>query len=154
MLALLWRYDTERVRELVRWGRARQAAGQGGGPDTWLRHHPGTSAFLTRVAKDTMAAMMWLGPPVLWLTFSTTSGTQDLLGTWVSHQGGLARKEVQTWHTRDERQYLGGGGPEEGYYVHQPCEEGGGNCHLHPHPCTRTPLEASRARSAHLLNCI
>ena len=91
---------------------------------------------------------------MLWLTFSTTSGTADLLGTWVSHTGGQARQDLQVWHTRDERELLGAGGGEEGYYVHQGPEEGGGNCHLHRHPCTRTTLEAWRARLVHsiLLN--
>ena len=147
VLALLWRWDSQRVRDLVRAGRARQAAGQGGGPHTWLRHHPGTSAFLSRFGQDTMAAVRWHGPPALWLTFSVTSATSDLLGTFVSHQGGLGREELQVWHVGGERELLGARGEEqEEYYVHQVCQEGGGNCHLHPHPCTRTPLEAWRAR--------
>ena len=147
VLGLLYKYDCQMVQELVRVGRARQAAGQGGGPETWLRRHPGTAAFLTRLGQDLMAALRWRPPAAFWLTFSASSNTSDLLGTWVSHQGGLAREEAQVWQVGDEREFLGGGGgEEEAYYVHQPCQEGMATCHLHPHPCTRTPLEAWRAR--------
>ena len=49
VLALLYRLDAARVRELTLGGRARLAAGTGGGEETWLREHPGTKANLKEV---------------------------------------------------------------------------------------------------------
>ena len=46
VLALLYRLDAARVRELTLGGRARLAAGTGRMEETWLREHPGTLANL------------------------------------------------------------------------------------------------------------
>ena len=146
VLALLYRMDVARVRELTLGGRARLAAGTGGKEETWLREHPGTKAYLGDFRQDLLAMARWRHPPSLFLTFSTNVGTPDFLGAWVSHVAGVASEEVQVWAAVDETERLGGGGGEEGeYFVHERCEEQQGTCTLHPH-CSRTPLEASRDR--------
>ena len=80
VLALLYRLDAARVRELTLGGRARLAAGTGGGEETWLREHPGTKANLKDFEQDLLAMARWRHPPSLFLTFSTNVGTPDLLG--------------------------------------------------------------------------
>ena len=146
VLALLYRLDAARVRELTLGGRARLAAGTGGREETWLREHPGTLANLEDFRLDLEAMARWRHPPSLFLTFSANVGTSDFLGAWVAHAAGVAREEVQVWAAEDERERLGGGGGEEEYWVHERCEEERGTCHLHPN-CSRTPLEAWRDRS-------
>ena len=132
VLALLYRLDAARVRELTLGGRARLAAGTGGREETWLREHPGTKAHLEDFRLDLLAMARWRHPPSLFLTFSTNVGTPDFLGPWVAHAAGVAREEVQVWAAEDERERLGAGGEEVGlYWVHQWCEEEQGTCHLH-----------------------
>ena len=132
VLALLYRLDAARVRELTLGGRARLAAGTGGREETWLREHPGTLANLEDFRLDLEAMARWCHPPSLFLTFSANVGTSDFLGAWVAHAAGVAREEVQVWAAEDERERLGAGGEEVGlYWVHQWCEEEQGTCHLH-----------------------
>ena len=146
LLALLYRLDSLRMREIVDLAR-----GDVGRREALMADHPGTLASIKRFRQDLTATMVWRRPAAFSLTFSTSSGTADMLGAWVVHQGGLAGEERQVWAMEDERERLGGREEEgEVYYVHQRGQGEVGTCPFHPN-CLRTPLEAWRARFVTLI---
>ena len=157
VLALLFLYDSQRMNNLVVTGRARQAAGEGGGEESWLVSHPGSASFMARVEEEMLAMVDWFGPPCWFVTFSTNSSTPDVMGTWLVHLAGRAGEALQVWHQVDEVARLtprlgqASQGPAadhwsaDQYFVHEEGGEEEGGCPYHTH-CSRTPLEDWRAR--------
>ena len=147
LFSLLLQLDIEGVRSHIIRGQTME----GRSPDTYLLSHPGTKAYYWKREQNMQAETLWRGPPIVFLTLSTNAGTNDALGTWVSHQAGVEGKDVQVWHTGDERTRLtvrmGRRQPSavQGHFVHSRTEIQDDTCPFHLH-CRREPLENWRER--------
>ena len=147
LFSLLLQLDIEAVRSHIIRGQTME----GRSPDTYLATHPGSKAYYWKREMDLQAEVEWRGPAVVFLSLSTNAGTNDALGTWVSHQAGVEGNDVQVWHTGDEKARLtvrmGKVRPSgvQDHFVHSRTEVEDDTCPFHLF-CSREPLENWRER--------
>ena len=147
LFSLLLQLDIEGVRSHIIRGQAME----GRSPETYLLTHPGTKSYYWKRDQDMQAETLWRGPPIVFLSLSTNAGTNDALGTWVSHKAGVEGKDVQVWHTGDERARLtvrmGRTQPSavQDHFVHSRTQVQDDTCPFHLY-CSREPLENWRER--------
>jgi hypothetical protein len=163
VLALLQRLDSRQLGTII----AQGEAGELGDQEQWMVHHPGSKPFFDRLQKNIDVMLCWHGPPCFFITTSLSTGTADLLGTYVAHLAGMEGRSEQVWPEETERERLtvrpgqqvppGPGAPGPSGQVPEPTAGGGTHyvhttshiendtCPFHKF-CTRTDLEAWRTR--------